>query len=294
MPDTVTGFRRVRDRLRARGFVVHEVPHWEGRGKGPMRPRGKVNHFDAIGGTSPTRGLRVVTFGRPDLRNSLCHWYGESGPRAGLWIVCAGVAWHAGSGGWRGLSGNTSVFGFEQANNNLGEPLHPDAYAAGVALDQELIAEFGYGVGMIPDHWEWTARKSDRKGIDPNRYRHDVETGRRAPVTPPLPIEEEDVIVPVHVPPGEHRVFHVEPTTNGGSDSAIGAKRAILVLNAVGNNRVSAWIYFQSLGEASPKKRDLWGGQGPFVTVVENKPMGWLDIANNGSDDIGGSLIYVR
>lgn len=112
------------------------------------------------------------------------------------------------------------------------------------------------------------------------------------PVTP-LP-EEEDMIVPVHVPPGEHRVFHVEPTTNGGRDSAIGAKRAILVLNAVGNNRVPAWIYFQSLGEGSPKRKDLWGGQGPFVTVVENRPGGWLDIANNGSDDIGGSLIYVR
>jgi hypothetical protein len=113
------------------------------------------------------------------------------------------------------------------------------------------------------------------------------------PASPP-PIEEEDVIVPVHVPPGEHRVFHVEPTTNGGRDSAIGAKRAILVLNAVGNSRVPAWVYFQSLGEASPKKRDLWGGQGPFVTAIENRPGGWLDIANNGSDDIGGSLIYVR
>jgi hypothetical protein len=144
-------------------------------------------------------------------------------------------------------------------------------------------------------HYEVVASPAElRTGID---WRTVAGTVTTQTVTAPAPvpsIEEEDVIVPVHVPPGEHRVFHVEPTTNEGRDSAIGAKRAILVLNAVGDNRVPAWIYFQSLGDASPKRKDLWGGQGPFVTVVENKPMGWLDIANNGSDDIGGSLIYVR
>jgi hypothetical protein len=291
VPDTVTGFRRVRDRVRARGFRVDEVPNWETRGKGTMRPRGKVNHFDAIGGTSPTRGLRVVTFGRPDLRNSLCHWYGESGPQAGLWIVCAGVAWHAGSGGFRGLSGNTSVFGFEQANNNLGEPLHPDAYAAAVALDQELIVEFGYGVGMVPDHWEWTRRKSDRKGIDPNRYRHDVATGRPAPVTPPIPQEEDDDMR-ISLTAGEEDVFHIEPTTRGGADSALGVKKIILVLNTHGGNRVPVHVYFQS--ERGPGEVSLFGGAGPYIKVIENRPGGWLHVKNRGAAHVGGRVIEVR
>jgi hypothetical protein len=234
-----------------------------------------------------------VTYGREGLRNALCNWY--TARNGDLYLVCAGVAWHAG----RGVKGtNTTLIGNEAENDGRGEPFVPRSLDAQAALNAECCREFGFGPDRCWEHKEHApSRKVDRYGIYGPAWRRRVAhilTGPTPAPAPPPSIEEEDVIVPVHVPPGEHRVFHVEPTTNEGRDSAIGAQVAILVLNAVGNNRVPIWVYFQALGEASPKKRDLWGGQGPLVVVVENKPMGWLDIANNGSDDIGGSLIYVR
>lgn len=201
MPDTVTGFRRVRDRLRARGFVVHEVPHWETRGKGTLRPGGKVNHHTAGGQRGGnTASLRLVTFGREGLRNALCNWY--EARNGDLWIVAGLVAWHAGSGGWQGLTGNSRVIGLEAENDGLGEPWSARMLDAAAALDVECVREFGYGVGMIPEHREWTSRKPDRRGIDGPSWRRRVDAElRHAPVNPPIPpppppvIEEDDVLV---------------------------------------------------------------------------------------------------
>lgn len=184
MPDTVTGFRRIRDRLRARGFVVHEVPHWEGRGGGALRPGGKVNHHTAgsrSGGN--TASLRLVTFGREGLRNALCNWY--EARNGDLYIVAALTAWHAGSGGWHGLSGNSRVIGLEAENDGLGEPWSARMLDAAAALDVECMREFGYPVLMIPEHKEWTSRKPDRRGIDGPAWRRRIAAGGGSPPPPP-------------------------------------------------------------------------------------------------------------
>jgi hypothetical protein len=184
MPDTVTGFRRVRDRLRARGFVVHEVPHWETRGAGTLRPGGKVNHHTAgsrSGGN--TASLRLVTFGREGLRNALCNWY--EARNGDLYIVAALTAWHAGSGDWQGLSGNSRVIGLEAENDGVGEPWSSRMLDAAVALDVECMREFGYPVLMIPEHKEWTRRKIDRTGIDGPAWRRRVAAGGGSTAPPP-------------------------------------------------------------------------------------------------------------
>jgi hypothetical protein len=203
MPDTVTGFRRIRDRMRGRGFVVHEVPHWEGRGAGTLRPGGKVNHHTAGSRSGGNTGsLRLVTFGREGLRNALCNWYAARNGE--LWIVAALTAWHAGSGGWHGISGNSRVIGLEAENDGVGEPWSSRALDAAAALDVECMREFGYPVLMIPEHKEWTSRKIDRRGIDGPAWRRRIaaeSTGTGpaptpAPIPAPAPLpQEEDMLL---------------------------------------------------------------------------------------------------
>jgi hypothetical protein len=188
MPDTVTGFRRVRDRLRARGFAVHEVPHWEGRGAGTLRPAGFLNHHTAgsrSGGN--TASLRLVTFGRSDLRNALCNWY--CARNGDLYIVAGGVAWHAGRGD---LGSNSTLIGCEAENDGLGEPWHPRSLDAQAALNAECAREFGHGARRCWEHKEHAeGRKIDRAGIDGSAWRHRVEHdstgGGSAPPPPPPP-----------------------------------------------------------------------------------------------------------
>ena len=64
--------------------------------------------------------LGTVINGRPDLNGPLCNvLLARNGD---CYIIAAGTANHAGTGGWRGLSGNSSVLGIEAENNGVGEP----------------------------------------------------------------------------------------------------------------------------------------------------------------------------
>lgn len=178
MSRTVTGFRNVAVELQNRwGIKVKDVPGWETRGRGVLDPKGLVRHHTASPKSSGTYGsLRVVTYGRSDLRNALCNWY-QPREAAGreLWIVAAGLAWHAGQGGWKGLSGNGSVIGLEAENDGVGEPWGLDQWFCAIALDVELAREFGYAPKMGCEHKEWSPRrKVDRKGIDGDQWRAEV------------------------------------------------------------------------------------------------------------------------
>ena len=176
MPDVTTGFRECRDRVRALGYRVEEVPGWESRGKGRASPTRALNHHDAIRGPSPVAGLRLCTFGREGLRNALCNTYGERGPGAGIWLVAAGVAWHAGTGSWRGVSGNSRAFGRENANDGVGEPWHPDALEVQRVWDRVQSDVFAIPPAMYCEHREWTPRKPDRRGIDGAAWRAALAT----------------------------------------------------------------------------------------------------------------------
>lgn len=139
--------------------------------------------------------------GRPDLSGPLCNvWidddYDGSGTKADpmTYIIAAGRANHAGSGGWKGLSGNSSVLGIEARNNGTGEPWTPQMldtyYAVSAALLDGINADTGYLCG----HKEWTSRKIDPAGIDCNDFRNRVESLRRGGTKPqPLPEGMEGV-----------------------------------------------------------------------------------------------------
>lgn len=151
------------DKLRAHGLVVHETPGWDTRGASSLNARGVVCHHTASAPGRNTPALGIVTNGRPDLNGPLCNvLLARNGD---CYIIASGTANHAGSGGWRGLSGNSSVLGIEAENSGVGEPwpsAQLDAYV-------RLCAAMCDGGGFTPDtvcyHREWApTRKPDPAG----------------------------------------------------------------------------------------------------------------------------------
>lgn len=195
----VAGFRRIRDRLRARGFTVVEVPGWETRGRSGLRGAAMVKHHTAgarSGGK--TASLRVVTFGRAGLNNILCNWYRSRGPRPVAYVVGAGLAWHAGAGRYPGAEGNAD-FGLEEENDGTGEPWTAEELALSQAIDEEFCREFGYPPSRIVEHSEWASdRKVDRRG--PGLVRGAAWRARvTAALSKPKPVptlDEEDEDMP--------------------------------------------------------------------------------------------------
>lgn len=102
-------------------FPVRETEGWKNRGRdlvnppasSPFNGRGSVNHHTAgpprTSGNSPS--LRICIEGTPTLNGPLCHVLQAFDDTA--IVVAAGVANHAGSGGFQGLTGNPSVYGLE-------------------------------------------------------------------------------------------------------------------------------------------------------------------------------------
>ena len=111
------------DALRAEGVKVVEEPGWRDRGSATFNPKGVICHHTAGPAKGDAPSLGVCINGRPGLPGPLCQIVlARSGTAH---VIASGRANHAGLGGWRGLEGNTSVFGIEAENTGLGEPWPP-------------------------------------------------------------------------------------------------------------------------------------------------------------------------
>jgi hypothetical protein len=99
--------------------------------------------------------------------------------------------------------------------------------------------------------------------------------------------EEEEMIVPIHIAPGESKVFHVEPPDGSGH---IGAKEPLVVLTSHAKPGVRCWVYAEGLGERSPKSVEVGSGR----PLIFRPPGGWLHIRNEGSVEVGGQILYRR
>lgn len=174
------------DQLARYGVPTRLQPGWETRGSSGFNPRGLVIHHDAYHSTSSTSSiLNTMTNGRSDLPGPLCHvWIDDDADDTGMkgdpvaYVIAAGVANHAGSGGWKGLSGNSSVLGIEARNAGTGEAWSPamlDCYSlVCAALLDGIQADTSYMCG----HKEWTTRKIDPNGIEMNGWRNRVSEVR--------------------------------------------------------------------------------------------------------------------
>lgn len=190
MVDTAEQLLRVVVRLSARGHTVVEVPGWQTRGSGPMTTRGRVEHHTVGPPSGDTPSLRVVTFGRPGLRNSLSRWYVS---RSGvIYLVALRVSWHAGVG----VAGtNATLSGTEAENTGVGEPWAPASLAAQAAISEEEAREFGFPAAAVVEHREHApGRKIDRTGIDGPAWRARIAAGL-ASMRPPdaAEIEEDEM-----------------------------------------------------------------------------------------------------
>ena len=171
------------DALRAEGVTVVEEPGWRDRGSATFNPKGVICHHTAGPARGDAPSLGVCINGRPDLPGPLCQIVlARSGTAH---VIASGRANHAGRGGWRGLEGNTSVFGIEAENTGQGEAWPAAQLAAYVACVAALCRRGQIPVGMVCAHREWApGRKIDPKGIDMTRFRADV-LARLGNVSPP-------------------------------------------------------------------------------------------------------------
>ena len=180
-------------RLRAAGVVVVEVAGWQTRGSETFAPKGAVNHHTAGPSRGATPSLNTCIYGRSDLPGPLCHVLQSreaSGPDK-AYVIAAGRANHAGSGGWKGITGNASVFGLEIEHDGVSPlPMARQQIAA------RIIAALWKGnPAMVCQHREWTTRKIDAAtNVDPAGFRAMVAAaGKPAPAPPkPKPEPEED------------------------------------------------------------------------------------------------------
>lgn len=204
MVNVANGLREVGRRLERAGHDVIFVSGWQSRGAGSMRGvRGMVKHHTAGASSGEAPSLRVVTFGRAGLRNSLSHflrgreWQGRK-PR--LWIVAAEVCWHAGNSRWHGTSSlNYYYLGDEEESVGTSrEPWKSSELELSADLDVVCADVFNYDVGVVTaEHKEVaipSGRKVDRHSISGPSWRRRVRShavGTPQPKPEPKPEDEE-------------------------------------------------------------------------------------------------------
>lgn len=169
-------FAAVEAAKRAKARVVF-VDGWRTRGSSTFNPQGVVDHHDASStGSGDAGALNTIIHGRSDLPGPLGNY--QLGRDGTIYVVAAGRANHAGSGGWRGLTGNSSVIGIEAANNGIGEPWPDSQMLSYRWLNYFLVQGLRKSEEMICAHKEWApTRKPDPRGApwnDMDAYRHSV------------------------------------------------------------------------------------------------------------------------
>lgn len=99
------------DVLRGAGLTVIEMPGWKQRGHGDFGEIwGSMYHHTGSNGTT----AEYCRDGRPDLAGPICNVHVNR--QGHMTMVAAGVAWHGGSGAYRGIQRNAAnwhTIGFE-------------------------------------------------------------------------------------------------------------------------------------------------------------------------------------
>lgn len=177
------------DRLRRDPVLaphVVEVAGWRTRGSASFNPRGFVWHHTAGPRKGAAPSLTVCIYGRTGLPGPLCNVFLARDGR--VFVVAAGRANHAGSGSWRGLSGNSSVYGLEVENTGYGSGPNAEPWSE-LVLDRaaRIAAQLPVTVEMCCHHKEWTTRKVDMHTVEGTAMRRRVIELRSRPPAAPKP-----------------------------------------------------------------------------------------------------------
>lgn len=159
------------DRIRAKGVRVIEVAGWQTRSAGSYGPRGAVHHHAAGSASGATPSLATVIYGRPGLSGPLAQVLQSREPdgRDIAYVIAAGRANHAGAGGWRGLSGNSSVGGLEVEHTGTGTvPAGRHEISARILAALVEAPGSPRDAGLVCQHFEWApTRKVDFRSLAP-------------------------------------------------------------------------------------------------------------------------------
>lgn len=188
---------RIADALRAEGCTVNEVPGWEQRGSQAFDPVGLIVHHTAGPARGDAPSLKVCIEGRSDLPGPLCHVLLA---RSGVChIIAAGRAQHAGTGSWKGATGNSRFFGIEAENTGVGEPWRPVQLDAFIRSSAALLRLTGNGPEWIAGHREYAPRrKIDPAGVDLDDFRRQVAARLSSHQEDDLTPEQAQMLKDVH------------------------------------------------------------------------------------------------
>lgn len=183
-------------RIRAQGVRVVEVAGWQTRGSTSFSPRGSVNHHTAGGSKGTCPSLNTVVYGRGDLAGPLCNVLQsrEANGNDIAYVVAAGRANHAGSGGWQGLSGNSSVYGLEIEHTGTA-PLSVARQRIASRIHAAMLN--GKSASLVCQHYEWAPkRKIDAathvSAATFRNYVVEAQKGGGASTSPPTTQPEDD------------------------------------------------------------------------------------------------------
>jgi peptidoglycan hydrolase-like protein with peptidoglycan-binding domain len=162
------------DVLRNAGLKVAEQPGWAARGRGEMQAvQGVVCHHTGTASQANMPTLRLLTEGRSDLPGPLAQLgLARDGT---YYVIAAGRANHAGSGSWKGFSGNSRFIGIEAENSGSAADNWPevqmDAYRRGVAA---VLFRLGLDAGRCCGHKEYAPHRKPDPRFDMNEFRSTV------------------------------------------------------------------------------------------------------------------------
>lgn len=189
----------IADRLRAKGLKVVEVAGWQTRGSSSFNPKGFVWHHTAGPSKGNAPSLTICTYGRAGLAGPLCNVFQARDNT--IYVVAAGRANHAGEGSWKGLSGNSSVYGVEIENvGTSAEPWRQDQLDTAAKVAAALAAS----PGLSCHHKEWTRRKVDMHTVGGQDMRARTERVLSTPAPKPptggtKPQESEDTMATAYL-----------------------------------------------------------------------------------------------
>lgn len=160
------------DKLREWGCNVVEVDGWQYRGSEAFHPQGVIAHHTAGPATGDYPSLRIVRDGRAGLSGPLSQLgLGRTGT---VYVIAAGRANHAGTGSWRGLSGNYSVFGIEAESTGTRNDWTAEQRKVYPIVCAALLDGIGRDERWLCGHKEWTTRKIDPAFWDMDDMRRQV------------------------------------------------------------------------------------------------------------------------
>lgn len=178
-------------RLRAAGCKVVEVDGWRTRGSDTFSPRGSVDHHTAGAARGNAPSLGICINGRSDLPGPLCQVLVARDLTC--YLIAAGRANHAGPGGWKGLAGNSSVYGVERENvGTAAEPWTPTQTNHAAIVHRALMD--GKSAEFVCRHAEWApTRKIDTHSLSGSTLRSLVAKETTPTPTPPTPDQGDDM-----------------------------------------------------------------------------------------------------